>query len=171
MPFPIHDPLLRQRLEPRPKPYFVSLNNGIHVGYRKGKATSRWVIRRYDGTTYRMRTLDGICPDDHQPADGIRILNFQQVVETIMNQDAKIPLCCSFCGKGHKEVQKLIAGPSVFICDACVGLCQIYLNHADNQGKLVFDENLKPVMKNGEPVFEPISADERQAMLDRYDFG
>lgn len=30
---------------------------------------------------------------------------------------------CSFCGKSQKEVRKLIAGPSVFICDECIGLC------------------------------------------------
>ncbi len=32
-------------------------------------------------------------------------------------------LCCSFCGKGQKEVRKLIAGPAVYICDECVELC------------------------------------------------
>jgi hypothetical protein len=32
-------------------------------------------------------------------------------------------LTCSFCGKGQREVKKLIAGPSVFICDECIGLC------------------------------------------------
>ena len=32
-------------------------------------------------------------------------------------------LYCSFCGKSQHEVRKLIAGPSVFICDECVGLC------------------------------------------------
>ena len=36
--------------------------------------------------------------------------------------DAK-DLCCSFCGKSQKEVRKLIAGPSVYICDECVELC------------------------------------------------
>ena len=36
--------------------------------------------------------------------------------------DAK-ELCCSFCGKSQKEVRKLIAGPSVYICDECVELC------------------------------------------------
>ncbi len=30
---------------------------------------------------------------------------------------------CSFCGKSQKEVKKLIAGPSVYICNECVGLC------------------------------------------------
>jgi ATP-dependent Clp protease ATP-binding subunit ClpX len=33
------------------------------------------------------------------------------------------PLKCSFCGKGQEEVKKLIAGPSVFICNECVDLC------------------------------------------------
>ena len=32
-------------------------------------------------------------------------------------------LYCSFCGKSQHEVRKLIAGPSVFICDECVDLC------------------------------------------------
>jgi ATP-dependent Clp protease ATP-binding subunit ClpX len=32
-------------------------------------------------------------------------------------------LQCSFCGKSQKEVKKLIAGPNVYICDECIGLC------------------------------------------------
>src|SRR3954464_11691408 len=32
-------------------------------------------------------------------------------------------LSCSFCGKNQKEVKKLIAGPTVYICDECIGLC------------------------------------------------
>ena len=32
-------------------------------------------------------------------------------------------LVCSFCGKSQKEVRKLIAGPTVYICDECIGLC------------------------------------------------
>ena len=32
-------------------------------------------------------------------------------------------LYCSFCGKSQHEVRKLIAGPSVFICDECIELC------------------------------------------------
>ena len=32
-------------------------------------------------------------------------------------------LCCSFCGKNQDEVQRLIAGPDVYICDECVALC------------------------------------------------
>jgi ATP-dependent Clp protease ATP-binding subunit ClpX len=39
------------------------------------------------------------------------------------NGDSKNTLYCSFCGKSQHEVRKLIAGPTVFICDECVELC------------------------------------------------
>ena len=35
---------------------------------------------------------------------------------------------CSFCGKSHAEVKKLIAGPGVYICDNCVVLCKNVLD-------------------------------------------
>ena len=35
---------------------------------------------------------------------------------------------CSFCGKSHAEVKKLIAGPGVYICDNCVILCKNVLD-------------------------------------------
>ena len=31
---------------------------------------------------------------------------------------------CSFCGKSHAEVRKLIAGPGVYICDSCITVCK-----------------------------------------------
>lgn len=37
--------------------------------------------------------------------------------------ESKSDLSCSFCGKGQKEVKKLIAGPGVYICDECIDLC------------------------------------------------
>jgi len=37
---------------------------------------------------------------------------------------AKIALHCSFCGRSDAEVDRLVAGPGVHICDACVDLCQ-----------------------------------------------
>jgi ATP-dependent Clp protease ATP-binding subunit ClpX len=39
------------------------------------------------------------------------------------NNESKSTLYCSFCGKSQHEVRKLIAGPTVFICDECVELC------------------------------------------------
>ena len=40
------------------------------------------------------------------------------------DKGSKSTLYCSFCGKSQHEVRKLIAGPTVFICDECVELCK-----------------------------------------------
>ncbi len=41
-----------------------------------------------------------------------------------MNDDRQVTVTCSFCGKPQDEVERLIAGPGVFICNECVELCQ-----------------------------------------------
>jgi ATP-dependent Clp protease ATP-binding subunit ClpX len=41
-----------------------------------------------------------------------------------MSKETINTICCSFCGKYQSDVKKLIAGPSVFICNECVSLCQ-----------------------------------------------
>jgi ATP-dependent Clp protease ATP-binding subunit ClpX len=41
-----------------------------------------------------------------------------------MSKETIETICCSFCGKYQSDVKKLIAGPSVFICNECVSLCQ-----------------------------------------------
>ena len=45
--------------------------------------------------------------------------------------DSKNTLYCSFCGKSQHEVRKLIAGPTVFICDECVELCMDIIREED----------------------------------------
>ena len=40
-----------------------------------------------------------------------------------ISSSAEKMLYCSFCGKSQNEVKKLIAGPSVYICDECIDLC------------------------------------------------
>ena len=47
-----------------------------------------------------------------------------------MGKDKKAhqTLYCSFCGKSRHKVRKLIAGPTVFICDECVNLCTAIIN-------------------------------------------
>jgi hypothetical protein len=42
----------------------------------------------------------------------------------VTSNDSKGSLYCSFCGKSQHEVRKLIAGPTVFICDECIELCR-----------------------------------------------
>lgn len=48
-------------------------------------------------------------------------------------------LKCSFCGKGQKEVRKLIAGPTVYICDECINLCNEIMSE---EFEASFDINL-----------------------------
>jgi ATP-dependent Clp protease ATP-binding subunit ClpX len=46
-------------------------------------------------------------------------------------------LCCSFCGKSQYEVQKLIAGPTVFICDECITLCNDILEEESKRNQIL----------------------------------
>ena len=52
------------------------------------------------------------------------------------SSDSKNTLYCSFCGKSQHEVRKLIAGPTVFICDECVELCMDIIRE-EHKGALV----------------------------------
>ena len=54
----------------------------------------------------------------------------------VTDKDTKNTLYCSFCGKSQQEVRKLIAGPTVFICDECVELCKDII-HEENKSSLV----------------------------------
>ncbi len=158
MAFAIHDPELRALLEIRAKPYFVRIADGLHLGYRKGKSVSRWVVRRNLNGRYRTRTVQGVQPDDRFAADGLQFLNFQQMVNRLMTE-SKTRICCSFCGKGPKAVAKLIAGPGVFICDGCVAMCQLYIDNPAEDSKLLIKDG-QPVLKDGKPVFVPLLEEE-----------
>jgi len=54
----------------------------------------------------------------------------------VSSSDGKNTLYCSFCGKSQHEVRKLIAGPTVFICDECVELCMDIIRE-ENKSSLV----------------------------------
>jgi ATP-dependent Clp protease ATP-binding subunit ClpX len=68
-------------------------------------------------------------------------------------------LYCSFCGKSQHEVRKLVAGPSVFICDECVDLCNDIIREE-------VDENLPSSEKTALPTPREI-----HAILDEYVIG
>ena len=72
--------------------------------------------------------------------------------------DSKNTLYCSFCGKSQHEVRKLIAGPTVFICDECVELCM----------DIIREENKTHIVKSGDGVPTPR---EICAVLDDYVIG
>ncbi len=59
--------------------------------------------------------------------------------------DSKSTLYCSFCGKSQHEVRKLIAGPTVFICDECVELCM----------DIIREEHKTSLVKSGDGVPTP----------------
>ena len=59
--------------------------------------------------------------------------------------DSKNTLYCSFCGKSQHEVRKLIAGPTVFICDECVELCM----------DIICEEHKTNLVKSGDGVPNP----------------
>ena len=63
----------------------------------------------------------------------------------IGGSDSKNPLYCSFCGKSQHEVRKLIAGPTVFICDECVELCL----------DIIGEENKSSLTKSGDDIPTP----------------
>lgn len=161
MAFAIHEREKRARLEARAKPYFVRLTNQLHLGYRKGKSVSRWVVRtRHDGR-YRTQTIKDAEPDDRLAPDGVNILSFQQVVNRVMTK-SKSKVGCSFCGKERTQVAKLVAGPGVFICDECIALCQVYMDHPSEEGKKLLIDDGKPIIKDGQPVFVPLSEEEQK---------
>jgi integrase len=66
----------RSRLKPAGKPYYRAIDEGLHVGYRKGKTSGKWVMRRYTGSTYIVETI--ATADDTLDADGAEILTFSQ---------------------------------------------------------------------------------------------
>ena len=54
----------------------------------------------------------------------------------------KETLYCSFCGKNQKEVKKLIAGPTVFVCDECVELCMDIIKEDNKNNKSKVKKNI-----------------------------
>jgi ATP-dependent Clp protease ATP-binding subunit ClpX len=76
----------------------------------------------------------------------------------VSGADSKNTLYCSFCGKSQHEVRKLIAGPTVFICDECVELCM----------DIIREENKSSLVKSRDGVPTPM---EICAVLDDYVIG
>lgn len=72
--------------------------------------------------------------------------------------DSKNTLYCSFCGKSQHEVRKLIAGPTVFICDECVELCM----------DIIREEHKSTLVKSSDGVPTPF---EINKVLDDYVIG
>ena len=57
-------------------------------------------------------------------------------------KNEKDSLFCSFCGKSQKEVKKLIAGPTVFVCDECVELCMDIIKEDGKNNKIKIKQDI-----------------------------
>lgn len=68
-------------------------------------------------------------------------------------------MLCSFCGKSQREVKKLVAGPSVYICEECISLCNEIIASEEDTSTL---ESIKP---------ELLKPSEIKAVLDNYVVG
>ena len=67
------------------------------------------------------------------------------------DQNLNSELCCSFCGKTQVDVQRLIAGPDVYICDECVSLCndimaQETISEEFEDGRLLPPQEIKELL-------------------------
>lgn len=74
----------------------------------------------------------------------------------MINKDEK-PAVCSFCGRSGEEVEKLIAGPGVYICNECIEVCQNILTEETRQQK-----------KKSVPHFELPTPEEIKEYIDQY---
>src|ERR1700716_2753455 len=72
----------RLKLEINKKPTFVSIGQGLSVGYRRNKTAGTWVFRKADGKGGMQTKAIGLA-DDFEEADGKDILTWWQAVETV----------------------------------------------------------------------------------------
>ena len=80
----------------------------------------------------------------------------------VSSSDSKNTLYCSFCGKSQHEVRKLIAGPTVFICDECVELCMDIIRE-ENKSSLVKSRDGIPTPKEIRKVLDDYVIDQDHA--------
>lgn len=67
------------------------------------------------------------------------------------------PLVCNFCGRSGDEVERLIAGPGVFICNECIEVC-----------RNILEEEMKTSKKKGLPDFELPTPEKIKEYMDQY---
>ena len=82
------------------------------------------------------------------------------------NKDDNRTLKCSFCGKPQSKVRKLIAGPGVYICDECIGICSSILEEEFGMNAVLDDEPIECEAPENLPTPK-----ELKAVLDEYVIG
>ena len=78
----------RRKLAPRGEPYYRSVEQGVHLGYRRrANAAGTWLVRQFSGNAYRADRL-GVA-DDLSDADGAAVLSYWQAVEAVRKRMAE----------------------------------------------------------------------------------
>lgn len=75
-------PSVRVALRVRPEPYWRTISKGLAIGYRKGMTGGTWIARHFSVETKRRVESIGVA-DDHENADGIRVLSFEQAQKKV----------------------------------------------------------------------------------------
>jgi len=125
----VHDARLetrtaRSRLAIRPKPYWRTIDPGVHLGYRKGTRGGRWLMRWYAGSGAYRETSIGTA-DDHAEPDGRQVLSFAQA-QAAARQQAVV----------YAQQAQGIADPTTFtVADAL----QDYLEWMEHHRKSAHD--------------------------------
>lgn len=150
----------RERLKPSGKPYFRHLDEGLHIGYRKGAKASAWVVRWYVGDrNYKVVSLDG-RPDDVLDADGATVLNWSQAqaeARNLFRQQQRIA--------AGLDAEPAKAGPYTVRM-----AMEDYLTHLRRHGKTVKDTTYRAdaqiLPKLGDIAVDKITAAKVRKWLD-----
>lgn len=102
------------------------MNNSIN---REDQHDLNRMIKQYGSVTILDYIVDAMTEESKVPNQTADALVFQQMPESerelaeraVREQTESVR--CSFCGKKREQVENIIAGPNVFICIDCVGLC------------------------------------------------
>src|SRR5262245_33832870 len=131
----------RGKLKPSGKPYYKSIGEGLHLGYRRHKTGwGSWVVRRYAGNQAYITDTIGTA-DDVADADGTTVLTFWQAQERAREAGGKM----------------VYSGP-YRVRDAAAA----YLGHLEGQGKqtyetrISFDRHILPVL--GDEIIDGLTA-------------
>src|SRR4029077_10472767 len=79
----------RARLKPSGKPYYRSIDPGLHLGYRKGVAGGKWVMRWHGGRADYSLDTAGLAEDATEAA-GVAVLDFKQAQGLIRQRHVEL---------------------------------------------------------------------------------
>jgi integrase len=131
----------RAKLKARGKPYYKAIGEGLHLGYRKGQAEGKWVVRRYVGNQgYKVETI--ALADDTQDADGVHVLTMFQA------QDKARGVAAEACYVGPYRVRDAF---------------EAYLQHRPTDTANRYRSHILPRL--GDRKVDELTADEIRAWL------